>query len=95
MNLFKALEKGVKGVLEGKIFSVKSIRKGDKVHVFARVGIPDLCINFDKYIPEEFIPDAVEGAAIHFDLNGFHIEKVGKNSIPVLDMDIKGIFKGV
>jgi hypothetical protein len=64
-QFFKELEKGVKGVLQGKILSFRTIRKDDRVYTKATIGIAGLYLNFDTNIPEQFVPDCVEGAEIH------------------------------
>jgi len=83
MNLFKALFNGVQGVLEGKILKVQTFRQkeeGKKDSVKVTVGIPDLFINFDVFIPERFVPDAVEGMEIQL-LPVIKVEKWNKPEI--------------
>lgn len=91
MNLFKSLLKGVQGVLQGKVLKVETKRSKkkegeEKEYVIATVGIPDLFINFDLFIPEQFIPDCLEGRSIQLLPN----IKVGSWNKPELDLSIAG-----
>lgn len=67
MNLFKALEKGVKGVLQGVIMSIRTKKIGDSDKVLIQVGVPDLMINFETIVPEKFVPDCFEGQSVQFE----------------------------
>ena len=92
MNLLKALSEGVKGVLEGTVASVETRNikcKDGQVRTFveARVGIPHLCMTFKVKVPEQFIPDCLEGKNVQI----LPVIKLGDFEKPVLDMVIKGL----
>jgi hypothetical protein len=87
MNFFESLLNGVKGVLQGRIMRVATIRtkNGDRVKI--QVGIPDLMINFETLVPERFVPDCAEGKEVHF-VPGIRLGEWGR---PTLDLQIKNI----
>lgn len=94
MDLLHALEKGVRGVLEGICLSVtvKTYKdkktEEEKQLVIAKIGVPALFQNFDIFVPEQFVPDMIRDANVHL-LPGI---KVDKWNAPVLDMVIKEVF---
>lgn len=77
MNFFQSLLNGVQGLLQGKILRVKTqtSKKSGKPYVKATVGIPELMLKFDVFIPERFVPDCIEGKEIQLypdlQVNGF------------------------
>lgn len=90
MNLFNALKKGVEGVLEGRVLKVTTFRgkDGKKDTVKATVGIPDLFINFDVFIPEKFVPDVIEDCEIQL----LPEIKIGKWNSPELSFSVVKTF---
>jgi len=78
MNFFQSLLNGVQGLLQGKILRVRTqkSKKSGKDYVKATVGVPELMIKFDVFIPERFVPDAIEGKEIQLypdlQVNGFN-----------------------
>lgn len=87
-NLFKALKDGVEGVLEGVILNVRSVRKENRVNVFATVGFPGLFLNFDVFVPERLVPDVVEGRQIQL----LPEIKLGAFNRPELKFEVQRIF---
>lgn len=90
MNLFNALFKGVQGVLEGKVIKVTTFRgrDGKRDTVKATVGIPELFINFDVFIPEKYVPDVMEGCEIQLSPE----IKVGKYNAPEIGFTVEKVF---
>lgn len=88
MKFFEALKNGVEGVLQGKVMSVRTIRKEGRVNVFATVGVPEMCLNFDIFVPERFVPDVLEGVQVELAPE----LKVGQFNRPEIKFELQRVF---